>query len=342
MNNNAMMIKTKSLFGKRLKSSDYQVLLQKKDISEVAAFLKNETYFKKTLDGINEKSIHRGQLENLIRMDVFRRYPKILKYSTANDGDFYDFIVIFHEITQILNTVRGFISEDKTELIAMMPMFIGEHTKFDMKKLVDVHTFDELLEVIKNTPYFNVVEKYKKVKIEDIDFVGLEYSLTSLYYEEILRLSRKNFKGQELKAIEDIILTGIELDNLTKIYRLKKYFKASPAVIKSYLIPIYKYFNKQSLFEIIDNCSGEEVISKLKSSKYLYYMGDFKTDRFEYYVKKIKYEISKHYMYFSSESEVVLLAYFVLCEIEIQNIIDIIEGARYKVPLEQVSRLLIY
>ena len=55
-----MSAKAKAMFGERLKANDYQSLLQKKSVSEIAAYLKNNTYYKATLDGINETQIHRG------------------------------------------------------------------------------------------------------------------------------------------------------------------------------------------------------------------------------------------------------------------------------------------
>lgn len=342
MNNNAMMIKTKCLFGKRLKSEDYQALIQKKEIPQIAAYLKNETYYRQSLEGINESGIHRGQLEHLIRLDVFKRFPRILKYAARKDDDFSTFLVIHTEITQILDTVKSLMYEDKTNLIARMPIFLTDHTSFDLKKLAEVHNYDDLIRLLQKTKYHSTIEKFQSEKLSDIDFVGLEYELIAIYYQETLALARRNFKGLELKAIEDMIVSEIELDNLAKIYRLKRYFNASAQTIKSYLFPMYRYFSKKQLEQIIQEPNAEDVITSLRKSKYGYYMGDSQNETFEYYQNRIKYEISKHYMYFSNSPEVVLLAYFELVDIEIRNIVDIIEGARYHIPVEQVSRLLTY
>ena len=65
--NAAMATKAKAMFGKRLTASDYQQLLQKKSIPEIASYLKNETLFREALEGYSETGLHRGQLEMLIR-----------------------------------------------------------------------------------------------------------------------------------------------------------------------------------------------------------------------------------------------------------------------------------
>lgn len=63
--NAAMATKAKAMFGKRLTASDYQQLLQKKSIPEIASYLKNETLFREALEGYSETGLHRGQLEML-------------------------------------------------------------------------------------------------------------------------------------------------------------------------------------------------------------------------------------------------------------------------------------
>ena len=52
---NAMTTKTKAIYAKRLKDTDYNNLVQKRSVPEIASYLKNETYFRDSLDGINEK-----------------------------------------------------------------------------------------------------------------------------------------------------------------------------------------------------------------------------------------------------------------------------------------------
>ena len=44
---NAMSAKAKAMLSNRLTANDYQVLLQKKSVSEVASFLKNNTLHNK-------------------------------------------------------------------------------------------------------------------------------------------------------------------------------------------------------------------------------------------------------------------------------------------------------
>ena len=47
----ALTVKARAMFGKRLKDDDYYQLMQKRDIGEIAAHLKNETMFAEVLSG---------------------------------------------------------------------------------------------------------------------------------------------------------------------------------------------------------------------------------------------------------------------------------------------------
>ena len=54
------------------------------------------------------------------------------------------------------------------------------------------------------------------------------------------------------------------------------------------------------------------------------------------------YNESYKSMYFSVNPSVVLVAFYNLEEAEINNIINIIEGVRYKADTEKIRKLLIY
>lgn len=54
------------------------------------------------------------------------------------------------------------------------------------------------------------------------------------------------------------------------------------------------------------------------------------------------FNLTKRLMRFSTNPNIILMAYLNLLEIEIQNVIDIIEGVRYKVENDKIAKLLIY
>lgn len=339
---NAMSAKAKAMFGERLKANDYQSLLQKKSVNEIASYLKNNTYFKATLDGINETSIHRGQLELMVRMDLYYRLSRLMRYSGNSKTQFDLFIIAKIEIEQIIETIRSFDTEERSILIGKLPIYIQERCSFDLIALSMAQNFDQVLDVLKDTQYRDIVATYKTAKMEEIDFVGLEQALTKRYNEIVLNVIEKEFKGELKKDLQRVVLTRIELDNISKIYRLKKYFNASSEQIHSLITEQYVNFTKKQMDDIIDNIAADDIYDRLKKSYYGAFLDNKDFLYIEYHTKAINFNIQRKTINFSSDPDLVMLSYVLLSQNEIENIIDIIEGVRYHIAPEKISELLIY
>ena len=55
-----------------------------------------------------------------------------------------------------------------------------------------------------------------------------------------------------------------------------------------------------------------------------------------------RFEVCRHEMYFSSNPEIVLLAYYIVSNTELRNIITIIEGVRYSMEPDKIKEMLIF
>lgn len=338
----AMAAKAKAMYGKHLKSDDYTELLRKKTVQEIAGYLKSETAFKSVLQGINEFAIHRGHLEMLIRQTFYLDFLELIRYGQSNKDHFYEYGVLMIEMKQILMTIRLLSETDKTNQIAQLPIFANRMISFDVEKLIKVNTFDELLNVLKNTPYYNLLKPLKPRSVLDIDYANFEVVLKTYYYKRVYEIIEHEFTGKDKQDIRDLFDTQIELENITKIYRLKKYYNSSPLEIKKVLNPTYKRINKKLLDELIEtkdahgfllaiNQNGYNIPTDIKEFQYI-----------EYQMDAIMFDLNKRLMRFSTNPNIILVSYLSLLEIEIRNIIDIIEGIRYKVENDKIAKLLIY
>ncbi len=338
----AMAAKAKAMYGKHLKSDDYTELLRKKTVQEIAGYLKNETAFKSVLKGINEFSIHRGHLEMLIRQTFYLDFLELIRYGQSKKDHFYEYGVLMIEIKQILMSIRLLSETDKTNQIAQLPIFANRMISFDVEELIKVNTFDELLSVLKNTPYYSILKPLKPRSVLDIDYANFEIVLKAYYYKRVYEIIEQEFTGKDKKDIRDLFDTQIELENITKIYRLKKYYNASPSEIKKVLNPTYKRISKNDLDEWIDTLDAQAFLHAVNKNAY-----DIPTDAkefqyIEYQTDAIMFDLNKRLMRFSTNPNIILVSYLSLLDIEIRNIIDIIEGIRYKVENDKIAKLLIY
>ena len=99
---NAITAKARAMLAEHLKPVDYATMLQRKTVGDIAIFLQSQPLYKESLEGINPKSIHRGQLEVLLRTGVFNRFAKLIRYADDNAKHFGHIAVMETEIELIL------------------------------------------------------------------------------------------------------------------------------------------------------------------------------------------------------------------------------------------------
>jgi V/A-type H+-transporting ATPase subunit C len=340
----AMAVKARAMFGKRLTESDYQNLLQKKTVPEIASALKGYPLFAETLEGINEKSIHRGQLEALLRMDAYYRLQRLTVYGGPNDGKFFYIVVMNTETRLILSCIRAFMRKDdeiRNAIIGRIPVYAEQYFSFDVKKLIDVNNYDELEELLKGTRFYSIVKKYRAEKLEDIDFIGMEHAFRISNFKNTQELIDEYSDGDARDQMRKITRAKAELDNIAVIYRLKRYFNASSGKIQSLIMPEYCLFTAKEMRDMICDCTADEVVECLQKKYHRYAKGVEFID-IEHYTGTIRYNLNHHFIEYYTEASLVLLSYMVLAEIEIQNVINIIEGVRYGVSPDRIKTLLVY
>jgi len=337
----ALAAKAKAMYGAHLTKSDYEELLRKRSVQEIAGYLKNDTHYDQILEGINESSIHRGYLEVLIRQRLFLDFVQLVRYGDATNP-FYQYGILQIEIKQILLTLRFLKETERGGQISQLPLFANKMTSFDLQKLVNVNSYEELLSVLKSTRYYKILLPLKPKPGEELDYTACEVALNAHYHEEVLGHIRNEFSGQAQEQLLEVFNTQIELDNITKIYRLKKYYKSTPEDIIKVLNPTYVKIPKKTLIKWIETKSADDFIEALSTTAYKSAINRKDFVYIEYHMDSIMYNINKHFIRFATDPNVVMIAYMNLLEIETRNIIDIIEGVRYKVEPDKISKLLIY
>ena len=338
--NNALSSKAKAMYGRRLTEKDYQELLRKRTVSEIATYLKNETDYEGVLRDVHEKTIHRGQLEALLKRDSFIRRQKLLRYADLQHDKYYQYSICLEEIEQILNCIRSIQADDFVGFVSDLPLFMGSYMSFDLAKLMGVKTMDDLKKVIQNTMYYEPLKDC--LSTQPVDYAKCEMALKRFFYENQKNVISKKFHGKLKRDIQLIFDTQTELENICKIYRMKEYFHADKESIRENLIEVHQRIKKSELEELLDAKSGEEVLKKLETSPYKMYTDNNDFVYIEYYCTKIRYNLGKRFMHFSNSAPLVYLTYFIVDAIEVENIINIIEGIRYGVAPEKIESLLIY
>ncbi|MBI9009618.1 MAG: V-type ATPase subunit [Tenericutes bacterium] len=339
---NAIIAKTKALYGHRLKTEDYEELLKFGTVSEIVSYLKKQNKYSNTLTDVIEYSTHRGQLEELIKKSYFKNIAKIVKFVGTSDKKFYELDMIRREIDIVLASLRSIISGSIEGSIRDLPLFFKQHASFDIGDLSSSLTMKDFLKAIQNTRYYDVIKPYYTDDPNFIKYANIEQDLLLQYHDIVISRINQYYKGKTRRTLMDIYQSKVEIENIIKIYRLKKFYKTSNEEIKASLLTHNIRMSKNKLNELIDLDDPEEILKALSKSQFAEFKDKDDYVYIEYQAGKIKYNLAKRYMYFSNNPPVVYTVFLFLNDIERSNIFNIIEGVRYDIDQEDIKKMLIY
>lgn len=339
-NYNATVAKIMAIYGKRLKPQDYTEMMNRQSVSDVADYLKKNTYYGKLLASIDTNTIHRGMLENLLRRSVFETYMKITGFEHISKQRFYNYKIIQTEIDEILRCIRC-INAGSAKLIQDVPVYINHLTSFDLLELAKINDFTGLLEFIRKTPYYDILKDISPDEDGKVDVTKCE-TLLRTYYINMLRNSA-DFRSSDSKQFISFLETEIDLINIINSYRLTAYFDASEDDIEKDMLTIHGRITAERHREIYSAPNAEEFIRRFAKTYYGKQMlrNGYDIANIEQSARRLRHKYARSILRRSGSAPLSVYAFIFLRETEVQNIISIIEGIRYGVESNKIASLII-
>jgi len=338
---NAVTAKVKSMYGRRLTAEHFGNLLQKKTVGEVAAYLKQETAYASVLGEIKEELIHRGQLESLVRRRSVDIYEKLLKYN-FQDSFYPRLYAARGEISQLLSAMRMLNSGSMGRFIVDFPVYMDKFLSFDLFSLARIGSFDDLLEVVGHSRYYELLGPHRPLSANaHIDIPACEADLLTDYFKGALALARRIFGPGVSNDLCAILREQIDMQNLKVIYRMRRFFHASPEEIEKRLIPIKTRISHRIYNELAHAESADEVMRRLSDIRILRRHLGGGNNGLERSVESLRQHTNRRLFRFTTHPVVALMSYMILMEIEVENLTSVIEGIRYGLPADEIRQLLI-
>lgn len=338
----ALTTKLKAMHGKRLRSQQYKELLRRQSVTEIAAYLKQQPVYAQTLKDINENSVHRGQLENVIRRQLYTDYMKMITYISEDESRFYDFFLKRMEIDGILGCLRSLLTGGNGDNYLWKPDYFAKHASFKINDLANVGSFDELRELLSKTPYSTLLSQFDPKSADKTDAIMIENRFYSYYFSEIFSIIDSNFSGETKDAISGSFGVDVDMMNITEIIRLKKYYDVKSSMIRPLQLPHYYLIKKAEIARMIDAPDSSAAMQALMQTAYGKYFGKSgNKDYIEGSAKQIGYDYNKKLLAFTLDAPVAVVAYLQLKELEIKNVVSIIEGVRYGLSPAEISKVIV-
>ncbi len=335
---NAVLAKSRAMYGKCLKDSDYRQLVECRSVPELASYLKTRTCYAKVLTGMIESEIHRGQLEPLLRQDIYNDIFALSRYSTDEAMAVADFVTAKLDIEQIVRCMMMLNLGRSEDFALSVPLSLDSYTAVSFKKLAAVRSFDDLMNALQHTGYDQVIQSFRPKEGEPLKIADIEIALNNKNYSMAMDAIAKMKNKTEQKELRDLFYAVFDFENLERILRLKKYHHFSAEIVRSMLIP----FGRLSKKNMDDLCSAEDFndVYELARDTYLGNM----LSKLQYYDKtQISYALinvyCKHHLRLSPNPTIVMISYIYLKQIEVRNIINLIEATRYGLSQEEKTKL---
>ncbi|HEX3037929.1 MAG TPA: V-type ATPase subunit [Oscillospiraceae bacterium] len=336
---NTLLAKSRAKYGRRLTKQNYDDLLACQTVNEVAYYLKNHTDYAGVLAGINENDIHRGQLETKLKQKMFEDYASLCRYEITIGEDFAQYLIAKSDIEQILHSLLHMQAETPQENVLSMPTFLNRHTRIDLVALGRITTYDDLLNAVSHTPYRKLLEPFRPTEESPLDYTAIENVLYTYLYQSAFDAIKKNARGETAKQLRDLFNTYIDMKNYIYIMRLKTYYEAEPEAIKKCLLP-FGNIQGRVLEEMIHAQNAEELTKLMGKTSIGKRFLKVEHDYIDQVPERTNYLTCRHGIHFSVHPSVVMMSYLFLAQTEVSDLINIIEGIRYKLAPNEIAKLL--
>ncbi len=336
----AVSAKTRAMYGECLDEKDFQNLWAKQSVAEIFSYLKNNGSYRKLFERLNEKDVHRSDIECFLWKEIFDEYKRLLNFVGAKNGSVLEFWFLRREVDFLKERIRNiynhesranaFENEDATD------SFFKAHTNIDVGLCKRAKDLGDFVKACADTVYYDVLKRAQSV---GADYFSIAMTLDGLYYRLLWDAAKKHLSKEEQELFKKLLGSRIDMLNIIWIYRGKRYFNFDNKLIYTYLLPIKYKITNDLLKRLTEAENAEEIPVILKNTPYKDLFDNLEDGYFieENYRREV-YKISKKIFRNSPESVAAIFAYLGLKELEILNLTRIIECVRYNINPEMIKK----
>lgn len=333
--------KIRVLKGKMLKKSDYESLITKRSVKDVAEYLKNNTDYNKVLKDVDIAKIHRGDLEVLFKKYIVINFEKILHYFTGEYRVLFRILFIRYEIEDLKLYIRGLVRGEGLELARKYVIYSGVYSTINHDSLVTSKTIEGFIDNLKGTIYYDILKPFADEERSKVTFY-MEMALDRFYFRKIYETIKKLDKRDQL-ILAELFGKNVDLLNLEWIHRGLKHYNLSPEELINYTLSGGYSLKYKDIKDLCYSKDDDELINRMLDSRYGF-LFDNKETLDLFMERRIERYLFFQFIYYYRKSHMNIvssIAYMHLVEYEMRDIISITEAIRYDLDKDDVKKYLI-
>ncbi len=337
MSNNAIIAKSRAIYGSFLKGDDYAALIHKPTITAAVAYLKTRPRYMDVFADTDEATVHRNMVEELIKQHVFDTYMRICKFSAGNKNGITGFLIKKLESDQVANAVIAISTGNQELYYNALPPFLMDHLCFDPAEVADADNFTELLKALEKTPYHKFLKPHLSENEPDIN--ACIAAVSGAYMKWAFTQIDRTVKKSSRERVKSFFLKKADASNILMSYRLRN-FNESGAEIMNYLLPYHYRLKPSEIDAALRAQDSTEALTKLFLEKKL--ADRNAEDRpLEISIDSAVYSFFRRRLSLTTDETEALYSLIMLFDIETANISRIIEGIRYGLLPEEIEKYVI-
>lgn len=331
--------KVRAMKGKLLKNEDYDALLIKNSVNDVALYLKNNTHYKSELEDISERNIHRGELESILQDAREKEFSRLFKFEKGNNKKFLSVFILRYEIEILKEMLRMLENDVLITFSHKTNEYYKKHMSIDIDKLIHSQSILQFIDNLKGSSFYDLLSPFNTNQ-EHLNIFSIEMTLDVYYFNNAWLFLEKFLQKKDKELVKESFGTELDILNIMWILRSKKYFNTPKEIIYAFILPRKHKLKHEQIVDFVEAKDADEVLRLVKETPYrsVFEKDDIYMEQYYYrYVNELQRKMSRN-MPFSIMS---IISYIHSKDIEVNNITKIIEGIRYKLDMNEIERYLI-
>lgn len=333
--------KVRAMYGRRLTDDDFAQIRGMNTVYDVAQYLRNHPAWSQALTQIPPGEIHRGELEKYLRIQILDEYQRIFQFMGHSDAEIMSYPIIRAELDQILIFLRHLKAGQPEDYHFSAPEFYRRHSNIDFDRLTECTNYVAFLDVIQDTPFYAPMVALASSEKGTPSYTAMEVVLRSYYYHRLLKTVDRHYKGAASKQLRKAMGSQVDLINITRTIRIRKFFSQMEEQLTACLIPVF-FRLKPDFFTRLAACeSDDEAHSLLLTCPYAKIFAENEFQYIEEYYYKQLYDYNRRCLSNGTPTVYTPIAYLTLKELEMKKLINLVECVRYKVPHLEIPSALV-
>lgn len=333
----AVITKLRAMSAGLLNRSDYELLMAKPRVADVVSWLKQHSGCSAVLADVNENTVHRGTLERIFYQAVLRDGEKISKMLGSGEAQMLRVFLERTEVDFLKRVIRLELAhaQAREELLLLLPT---RKMAFDPALCLQAQNLPELVESLAGSGYDRVLEPFLSTTQEST--FAMENALDVYYFNRLKESAEKYLSRQDAKDTLDFISAEIDVHNILRVYRYKKYYAFDKEEILQNLLPNHYRLKKEALHRLAEADIRDfgKMVADTRYGNLFSSDSDLEWDK---RVSEYLYQLYTKRLRQNGYNFTTVIAYFYRKEMDIDNIITIVEGVRYSLDPDKIRTYLV-